>query len=119
MKPRDETRDRTRALRTTQVALSLATLAAIVAVAALGLLVQHQIAVAIDGRLPLSARIAAARGAMRLRPFSGSAEVTYAILEGRRLFAEDATWDEAQELLYTTYLRAHRQQAATRRALRS
>ena len=90
--------------RRIQIALALVTLAVIAAIAALGFIASREAGVAADASLPLSARAQAARRVMQLRPFSGSAEVTYAILEGRRLF-EANKWDEAQALLYETYLR--------------
>ncbi len=91
--------------RRVQVALALVTLALIAAVSAIGLFVAQEAAIAANGALPLASRAGAAKRVMRLRPFSSSAEITYAILEGRRLFQTEATWDEAQALLYETYLR--------------
>ena len=87
-----------------QLVLAGMTLAAIAAIAAIGVFVSHETAVAADVSVPLEVRADAARRVMRLRPFSRPAEVTYAILEGRRLFA-GGQWDESQALLYETYLR--------------
>jgi hypothetical protein len=92
------------AARRVQVALSLVTLALIAAVAAVGLFVSQETAIATNPALPLAARVDAARRMMRMRPFSDSAEVRYAILRGRQLFVAEK-WDEAQALLYETYLR--------------
>jgi hypothetical protein len=104
VKPESETRGAADSRRSVQIALALVTLAAIAAVSAVGYLVSQEAAIAADGSLPLSARTQAARRVMHFQQFSGSAEVTYAILEGRRLFAAKE-WDEAQKLLYETYLR--------------
>lgn len=90
--------------RRVQIALSLVVLALIAAVGAVGLFASREAAVAYDGSLPLSTRARAAAHLKQLRPFSGSAEVTYAILEGRRLFAA-GKWDQSQQLMYETYLR--------------
>ncbi len=105
MKPDDELEGTSDERRRIQIALALVTMALIAAVAAVGMFVAQETAIATNGRLPLATRAYAARRVMRLRPLSGSAEVTYAILEGRRLFRNEATWDQAQSLLYETYLR--------------
>jgi hypothetical protein len=97
--------DVTEGRRRMQIALALVTLALIAAVSAIGLFASQETAIAANAALPLAARARAAKRVTQLRPFSGSAEVTYAILEGRRLFQNEATWDEAQTLLYETYLR--------------
>jgi hypothetical protein len=105
VKPETEKLETADGRRRLQIALAVLTLALVAAVAAVGLFVAQETAIATNGRLPLAARAHAAKRVKLLRPFSGSADVTYAILEGRLLFQKDATWDQAQKLLYDTYLR--------------
>jgi hypothetical protein len=85
-----------------QVALSLVTIALIGAVSAAGLFISEEAAIAYNGSLPIAPRARAARRVLRLRPLSASAEITYAILEGRRLFVA-GQWDAAHELMNDVY----------------
>lgn len=90
--------------RREQVALGVLSLALAAVLAAAGLFVNAETSIATDRTLPLGARVSAADRMMRLRPFSTSTEVRYAILRGRQLFVA-GQWAQAQTLLYETYLR--------------
>lgn len=60
--------------------------------------------VAETGSNPLPARAHAAALVKRLQPWNGSADVRYAMLEGRLLYNAHQ-WDASDALLYTTFLR--------------
>ncbi len=91
--------------RRLRLAIVGAAAALVALVALLGWYVDAQAARAANASLPLSQRAAAARRVAQLRPWSGEADVAYALLESERLMQDPANWDAAEKLLYEAYLR--------------